>query len=157
MGVLKTLGLALLVALSAGPLKADVPLRDHVATCVGRLSAQMEHYWLIHDQAADRVEADRAGLIDILQALTTRDTAPDILANRINAKVAHAALLTRASFSMDAKVSHWASRQAEAHLSACDGLVLAAPETEKAAVDQRAKTGTPERETMNQTAVQVSQ
>ena len=156
MGSLKTLGAGLLLILGASTVSADTGLRDHVASCVGRMSAQMEHYWLFHDRSADRIEESRAQLLDLLAAMTTEENASEVLAGRINAKLAHAALLTRASFSTDAKQSAWATKQAQAKLDTCADMVLHPPEPEAAAFSMTHDSSNGAK-TLNQSAAHISQ
>ena len=125
MGGLKTLfaGLALVASL-AGPASAGDDILWTFAPCTGRLSAQMEHQWLISDPAADRTRSQRAAMISLLHATTPPDRGRDVLARRINAKQAQAVLLTRAPFNDDPEDANWALRRAEAEISACVGLLL---------------------------------
>lgn len=125
MGRLKTIGLGLVLMLSAAPALAQDSLLHNVATCVGRLSAQMEHYWLFSDKSSDDIETQRDHLIDILEALTTHNNERYALSHRIDAKFAHASLLTRASFSTDPKLATWAHAQSERQIAACSDLTLA--------------------------------
>lgn len=94
------------------------------ATCTGRLSAQMEHEWLMSDPAAERTEARRSAMIGLLQATMSSDQAHQTLSWRIDAKQAQAVLLTRATFNDDAMDARWASRRAEAEIAACNSLLL---------------------------------
>lgn len=155
MGRLKTIALGLVLMLSTAQAHAQDGLLHTVATCVGRLSAQMEHHWLFEDKSSDIVETQRAHMIDILQALTTSDNARFVLSHRIDAKHAHASLLTRASFSTDPKVVKWAHTQSERQIAACNSLTLAsAPmiQTKRSpALDASSAA-----KTMNQSAVNVS-
>lgn len=125
MGGLKTLlaGLALAAPL-AGPVSAGVDILWTFATCTGRLSAQMEHQWLISDPSADRTEAQRAAMISLLEATTPPGGGRDVLARRIDAKQAQAVLLTRATFNDDPEDALWARRRAESEIAACVGLLL---------------------------------
>ena len=94
------------------------------ATCTGRLSAQMEHEWLMNDPASERTETHRATMIALLDAVSPPNRGRDILAWRIDAKSAHAMLLTRATFNDDTEDAAWALRRAQTQVSACTGLLL---------------------------------
>lgn len=124
MGGLKTLLAALVLAAPlAGPARAGDDLLRTFAQCAGRLSAEMEHSWLMGD-GADLAEARRNAMVDLLEALIPPDRGRDVLAWRIDAKFAHAALLARATFNDDADDARWARQQAETYAGACNGLVL---------------------------------
>jgi hypothetical protein len=112
------------LGMSALPASAgDDPLRTF-ASCAGRLSAQVEHQWLMSDPASERTEAQRAAMISLLEAIMPSDAARQVLAWRIDAKQAQAVLLTRATFNDDAGDAAWAARRAEMQVAACTGLLL---------------------------------
>ena len=125
MGVLKTLGLSLVLALAATSARSDIDLVQHVSTCVGRYSAQMEHHWLFEDMPTTTIERQRAHLIDILETLTTPENAHSVLSRRIDAKMAHASLLTQAVFGLNTRVNTWAKARAASQLRACSDITLA--------------------------------
>lgn len=125
MGVLKTLGFAAFITcLATTAAKPDDDLLRRVTDCVGRLSAQIEHHWLMSDQPTEQMQTQRAHLVDILDTLTTPDTATRVLAKRIDAKMAHASLLTQAAFSEDERRAGWAEKRAEQELAQCDTILL---------------------------------
>ncbi len=125
MGGIKThlpIGLVALIALIApAPSKADLenPMQ-HFASCAGRLSAQMEHEWLLSDANAEQTEDHRDAMIDLLFATMGPNDGRQVLAWRIEAKVAHASLLTRATFREDA----WAVQRAKQMLQACTSIMM---------------------------------
>lgn len=134
MGVLKTFGYATcLTCLAATAAKPEEDLLRRVTDCVGRLSAQIEHHWLLSDQPTEPIEMQRAHLIDILDALMTPDTATKILSKRIDAKMAHATLLTQAAFSENDRRAAWAEKRAKQELSQC-GTILLQPTPESVAI-----------------------
>lgn len=94
------------------------------AGCVGRLSAEMEHAWLFVDRPSESIARQRANMIELLDLVDEGYTGREILAMRIDAKAAHARLLTRAAFNDDASDAAWALRRAEAQISACKSLLL---------------------------------
>lgn len=129
MGVLKTLGYASIVAiLGTLPARSDEALLASITECVGRYSAQMEHHWLYADQPSQHIETQRSHLIDILDTLVTPEIATKVLAARINAKMAHASLLTQAAFSSDPRKASWAEKRAIQSLNHCQKFLLAPPE-----------------------------
>lgn len=125
MGGLKTLLAALtLAALTPGPVRAGDDLVRTFAHCAGRLSAQMEHAWLTGGAGADLAERRRNAMVELLEAVMPEDRGRDVLAWRIDAKVAQAALLTRATFNADEDDARWAHQRAETLVATCHGLVL---------------------------------
>ena len=94
------------------------------ASCAGRLSAQMQHQWLLSDPAADRTEGQRAAMIDLLDAVRPEGAGREVLHHRSAARQAHAALLTRATFNENSMDAAWAQRRAEAEISQCSALIL---------------------------------
>lgn len=125
MSRLKTLsfGLALTIV-SVGAAEALDDLTREFAYCTGRYSAEMEHAWLMSDASAEVPEARRAAFVSLLEAVAPDGSGSSILNYRISAKVAHAALLVRASFSEDAQTQANAKAQARTHLEACDRFLL---------------------------------
>ena len=94
-----------------------------IAGCTGRLSAQMEHQWLMGrsgDDARDR----RGAMLDILDAMITPDTGRQVLARRIEAKYAQSRLLQRAEFNDDPKDANRARTRAEIEIANCTALLL---------------------------------
>ena len=92
--------LALLCALAA-PLAAransdipDDPLH-FFATCAGRMSALMEHQWLVDGPASDVTKARREAVLDVVASLTPPGQEAQVMGWRIEAKAAHAALLAQ--------------------------------------------------------------
>jgi len=95
-----------------------------LAACAGRLSAQVEHQWLLADPEADRTERARASMVDLLESVTDPENARHALHLRIMAKEAQSRLLMRAVFNGDQEDAAWARRRAEEQVSACAGLLL---------------------------------
>ncbi len=113
------LGLSTAVAAAAQP-----DTLKTFASCAGRLSAEMEHQWLLSDPASYQTEAHRAAMLSLVDAIMAPDQGRDVLNWRVDAKQAHAVLLTRATFNDDADDAAWALSRAEAELAACTGLLL---------------------------------
>lgn len=96
MGKLRSLFFGLVVLVSGAlPLDAD-PLRTF-AICTGRLSALMEHQWLMQDPGADFTKAQRDAFDDLIQSVIPPD-ASGTMALRVEAKAATAQALQRADF-----------------------------------------------------------
>ena len=111
--------------LPGGALRADMgddPLR-FIATCVGRLSAEVFHQRILHDPAASQTEALRTAMIDILASLTPEGHGAHVLNMRIEANAAHSALLTRGTYRGEA----WATDRAAAEISYCASLIVFEP------------------------------
>ena len=109
---------------STGSARAhDNPLQTFAA-CAGRLSATMEHQWLLSDPNSDRTAAQRAAMLSLVEATMTPDEGRTVLNWRIASKRAHAVRLTRATFNDDVEDATWALNRAEAELAACTGLLL---------------------------------
>lgn len=125
MGEIKTYSpiglLAFLTLLAPAPIKADIedPLQ-YFASCAGRLSAQMEHEWLLSNGNPDQTEDHRTAMLDLLFATMGPDDGRQVLAWRIEAKVAHASLLTRATFREDT----WAAQRATQMVQACTSIMM---------------------------------
>ncbi len=95
------------------------------AGCVGRLSAQVEHEWVMQDTRAETTEQVRSNSEAVLQALlTSPDAAQQALNWRIDAKHAQAQLLTRATFNENAEDATWAKRRAKDEIAKCANLLL---------------------------------
>lgn len=125
MGRIKTYLLAgIISAVSATQSVALDGLSKTFAGCVGRMSAEMEHAWLINSDAADDFEAQRLTFISLLDAVTPPEQARKALAMRVDAKLAHAALLTTASFGTTAQRSTQAKQRARWHVGLCRRLLL---------------------------------
>ncbi len=134
MGTLKTYvlrSLCVLAALLAAniavalPQSADERIRVFAA-CTGRLSATMEHQWLVSDPSADETQALRQYFVTLLDAsLETGTIQPrHALHLRIEAKMAHARLLQQSTFAPDARVARQANRIATRYMAGCRALLL---------------------------------
>jgi hypothetical protein len=124
MSILRTIVFSVLSLLPAGAALAHENPLQTFASCAGRLSAVMEHQWLMSDPASDRTEDQRAAMLSLVDAIMAPDQAREVLSWRIDAKQAHAVLLTRATFNTDPTDAEWALRRAETELAACTGLLL---------------------------------
>ena len=121
MSSLKTFARAGLLSLMATQAGA-APLAQRFAACTGRLSAQMEHHWLM-SRPSETIEARRKAMISLLEAVQRPSEGREVLAYRIEAKHAQAVLLSRATFNDDPADAHWAATRAEAEIAACAALL----------------------------------
>ena len=126
MGALRTVILAAVVSLSSGlpSLAAEERPVDIFAACAGRLSALMEFQWLFDNADADVTEAQRARVLELLEAAMEPGEERAVLALRISVKQAHSVLLSRATFNDDPADAAWAAEQAAHHESACRAFLL---------------------------------
>lgn len=100
------------------------PLLDRFAVCTGRLSAELESQWLFSDPRADATEALRDTMRDLYHSVSTSESEAPGLAKLLDAKVAHARLLTQAHFSRDAAVRTLSRRRADNQVALCASLLL---------------------------------
>ena len=128
MGGMKTFASRLLIGISgwlpAQAAASDTRVLRTFATCVGQLSAKMEFQWLTDGPGSERTKTQRAAVIELLRAVMTEDDARQVLVWRIEAKAAHAALLTRTLFNDDAADAAWARQVADAQAARCTGMLL---------------------------------
>lgn len=127
MSGVKTLigSLALAVSSSLPPAQAMSGDPTQVfATCTGRLSAMMEHQWMFDGPGSETTKAQRAAMIGLLDAVMPPGAGREVLARRIDAKMAQAALLTRATFNPDPEDAGRALRLARVRVAECTGLLL---------------------------------
>lgn len=122
--------LSILIGVASGGLSyADtsqtrLALMKTFAQCAGRLSAQMEHQWMFDGVASDQTKLRRAAVIDLLDSMVSRDDGRTVLHWRIDAKMAHASLLTRATFNTDTSDAKRAGQVAARLIAECDALML---------------------------------
>lgn len=109
---------------TAAPSFALEDIVETFAGCVGRLSAEMEHAWLVDGPEADRIAQDRGEMLMLLTATQPIERARDYLAYRIDVKMAHAALLTQASFGQNPQGAENARRLALHYTEQCRALLL---------------------------------
>lgn len=122
MGMLRTFTLALAVgqalALPPAPLRAQDDLARLFAVCTGRLSAAMEHAWLMGGPEAEAAGQQRAAMLSLLEAVADPHD-KRLMALRVDAKAAQSALMSRAIFAQD-KVAAVRSAQL---LQGCTDLI----------------------------------
>lgn len=93
------------------------------ATCTGRLSALIEHQWLLSDPGSGQTDHLRQSMIDLMEAAQPAHPGPQAMAWRLEAKVAAAALLQRATFGTTPAHQAMAQRQINALIAGCRALL----------------------------------
>ena len=102
MGGLRTCLVAVLALLTMTPgVRSDDDLAMTVAGCVGRFSAEIEFAWLQSDPRSDALSRERARFLSVLDAVQPAGAHDAVMAYRVDAKYAHAALLRRVGFDRD--------------------------------------------------------
>ncbi len=94
------------------------------ANCTGRLAAQAEYE---RDQDApdlQKTEALLGHFRDLLEATSTDADWRDNISLRVRAKLAHQAILTRASVSENPQDAAWAENRAQREIAHCRSLIL---------------------------------
>ncbi|WP_299727083.1 hypothetical protein [uncultured Tateyamaria sp.] len=125
MSRIKTLiaGALIMTGLSV-PARAQDDLVLIFAGCTGRISAEMEFAWLMGDVRADALQAQRQRFVSILDAVMPTERARETLNHRVEAKLAHSAMLTTAHFGTDARLSRLAKQQTQLNVQTCRTLLL---------------------------------
>lgn len=113
-----------LLALLGAPCMAQTSLSQVFSECVGRFSAETEHAWLMGRDDAESFDAQRLTFLSLLDATLALDAAQQALSYRIEVKMAHASLLTLATFGRDTERAARARTLAAAHLFRCQRLLL---------------------------------
>ena len=120
--------LAIVLALSRGALSPAAalaaPPTSMFAACAGRLTAQLEHEWLIAAPEAEQTERQRAAMVSLVEASLAPGDDRRTTALRIEARLAHRAILTRATFNDDPVDRAWAARRAGHAVAACRAMLL---------------------------------
>ena len=106
-----------LMALAA-PVHAAPDMTSVFATCTGRLSALVEHQWLMTRDPA-QAEADYAAMGDVLEAAADPALSGRVMGWRVSAKVAMREMLQRADLQGDAA----ARDRATALIAECRRLI----------------------------------
>ncbi|MEM6588430.1 MAG: hypothetical protein AAF641_08295 [Pseudomonadota bacterium] len=99
-------------------------LTEIIATCAGRMSAELEFAWLLSDPQAEIFEEQRLRFVEILETLAPVTNPEHRLGLRIDAKMAHASLLTNAYFGTNAARAAWAKRHAITQRNHCQNMLL---------------------------------
>ncbi|MEM1232826.1 MAG: hypothetical protein AAGH70_01740 [Pseudomonadota bacterium] len=124
MGAFRTFFMVFLVSLGLpGSAQATGTIDTVFAGCVGRMSAEMEHAWLMGEDSENAAE-HRAVFLSLLEATMIQERARDLLAHRIAAKMSQASLLTVASLSGDENRAQRAEELSRAQVASCTRLLL---------------------------------
>jgi hypothetical protein len=119
--------LGLTLVFQAATTSAQSNLSDPLylfASCTGRLSAMVEHQWLIGDPGSDGTAALRDGMVQLMDAAMAEGQAQQAMAWRLEAKVAAAGLFNRALFSQNPAVAAWSRQRAMTLIEECRALIL---------------------------------
>ena len=92
------------------------------------LSAVMEDQWLFDGPASDRTAVERDDMIALIEAMAPGDMR-QVMAWRIDAKVAQLGLLRQARFGRDPRLAEMAAARAEALAADCRSLLPGSPES----------------------------
>lgn len=102
---------------------APAALTQRIAQCTGRMSAEMEFQWLVGGTGEEE-RIFRSHLEDVLAAIAEPGEGLSILNLRIEAKHAHATLLTRSTFNQDPADAARAARMAAFFSEDCRALLM---------------------------------
>jgi hypothetical protein len=100
------------------------PLLRAFAVCAGRLSAVMEDQWMFDGPASERTAEELAAVVSLIDASMSEGAGRQVMAWRIDAKVALKGLLQQAHFARDARLAKTAAARAEALAAECRAKVL---------------------------------
>ncbi|MEO9896087.1 MAG: hypothetical protein ABJD13_06065 [Paracoccaceae bacterium] len=126
MSVLKTFGFVSVLAMTSAGVASQARAADTLslfAQCAGRFSAEMEFAWLMGNQDSETPKRLRSHFVDMIDAVLMPDDGPNVLARRIEAKVAHTALLSRAQFSQNPTEMRVAAQTAERDVAFCRAML----------------------------------
>lgn len=119
---LVSVGLWFSASFPAVSLEAD-PLHTF-ADCAGRLSAVIDFQWALKSAEPERLEAQHATLIELIDAVVDPEDNHRVLQWRLDAQQAQTVLLFRANFNDDSADAAWAMEQAELYQTSCAALLL---------------------------------
>jgi hypothetical protein len=125
MSIVKTTWvMAILTLASPAPGQTHPGLTMVFAECIGRFSAETEHAWLMGDPEADFYATRRTTFLSLLQATAPESEARRALSYRIEVKMAHAQLLSLATFGTNKQRAERARYRAKHHIDTCLSLLL---------------------------------
>jgi hypothetical protein len=113
----------LVLGAAPAPGATDPLLRDF-AVCAGRLSAVMEDQWMFDGPASEQTAEELHAMVSLIEASMPEGAARQVLALRIDAKMAHRALLHQARFISDQRLAETAAARAEALAAGCRAMIL---------------------------------
>lgn len=82
------------------------------ATCAGRLSALTEHHWMFDGPASELTARQNLAVPNLLDSVSRLEQSSMVMGWRIEAKVAHRALLSSAAFGRDPRRAETGRQQA---------------------------------------------
>ena len=115
---------SVLIGLSATAGMAQTNFATTMAQCAGRYSAEVEHAWLMSDPESEVLSQQMENFSSILEAVIPADAGREMLVHRVDAKAAHAKLLSEATFGTDKARAAWAKKQAIHYRKACASYLL---------------------------------
>jgi hypothetical protein len=120
---LETFLAVFMLGAATAPAAADPLLRDF-AVCAGRLSALMEDQWMFDGPGSERTAAELSAVVSLIEASMDPGAGRQVLAWRIDAKVAQRGLLHQARFARETRLAETAAARAEALAAECRSLTL---------------------------------
>jgi len=84
----------------------------------------MEFQWMFDGAGSERTKSQRETVLQLLDAVMPPDDGREVLHWRLSAKLAHSALLTRATFNDNLADASWAHQQATRLTHECTGILL---------------------------------
>lgn len=122
----RCLALSLMIAAPAAQaqmLSAEAQLQTF-ATCVGRLTAELEHEWSLRGTYSEEAAFHRDATVQLVAAIVSDDQSRDVLHWRDAAKRAQFDLLSRSHYSQDQADAEWARHRAAMLERECTALLL---------------------------------
>jgi hypothetical protein len=113
----------LVLGVAPAPGAAD-PLLREFAICAGRLSAVMEDQWMFDGPGSERTAAELGAMVSLIEASMPQGAGRQVMAWRIDAKVAQRGLLHQARFAQDTRLAKTAAARADALAAECRAMIL---------------------------------
>lgn len=120
---LETFLAVFMLGVAPAPGAAD-PLLREFAVCAGRLSAVMEDQWMFDGPGSERTAEELTAVVSLIDASMPQGAGRQVMAWRIDAKVAQRGLLHQARFAQDPRLAEMAAARAEALAASCRAMVL---------------------------------
>jgi hypothetical protein len=120
---LETFLAVFMLGAATAPGAAD-PLLREFAVCAGRLSAVMEDQWMFDGPKSEKTKAELHAMVSLIDASMPEGAGQQVMAWRIDAKVAHRELLHQARFVANPRLAETAAARAEALAAECRGMIL---------------------------------
>jgi hypothetical protein len=120
---LETFLAVFMLGATGAPGAAD-PLLREFAVCAGRLSALMEDQWMFDGPGSERTAAELGAVVSLIEASIAPGEGRQVMAWRVDAKVAQRRLLHQARFAEDPRLAETAAARAEALAASCRSMIL---------------------------------